>query len=118
MGLSMVLWCSSLPILIALCIGLHQANPCSLALRQLIKEIWLLELELKRTLQVMHVLGLLMIGQGIDGISRGIWMSSLQGLQDSHDLTQAVYDPLCFDWLLIDSYISQFCLVHQYIHLL
>jgi hypothetical protein len=55
-----------------------------------------------------------MIDQGTDGLSRGIWMSALQGLQDSHELTQAVFDPLCFDPLMVDSYVSRFCLADEY----
>jgi hypothetical protein len=83
---------------------------------RLIEEMRLLELELTYTLQVIHVPGLLMIDQGNDGLSRGIWMSALQGLQDSHELTQAVFDPLCFDPLLVKSYVSRFCLADKYMY--
>jgi hypothetical protein len=55
-----------------------------------------------------------MIDQGTNGLSRDIWLSALQGLQDSQELTQAVFDPLCFDPLLVDSYVSCFCLATQY----
>jgi hypothetical protein len=89
-------------------------SSASPALQELIEEKRLLELELTCTLQVIHVPGLLMIDQGTDGLSRGIWMSALQGLQDSQELTQAVFDPLCFDPLLVDSYVSRFCLATQY----
>ena len=41
-------------------------------------------------------------------------MSALQGLQDSQELMQAVFDPLYFDPLLVDSYVSRFCLATQY----
>jgi hypothetical protein len=54
-------------------------------LHQLIEEIRLLELELECSLQAVHVPGLIMIDQGTDGLSRGIWMSALQGLEDSAD---------------------------------
>jgi hypothetical protein len=66
-------------------------------LHQLIEEICLLELELDYSLQVVHVPGLIIIDQGTDGLSCGIWMSALQGLQDSDRLTQAIFEPLCFD---------------------
>ena len=89
-------------------------SSASPALHRLIEEIRLLELELTCTLQVIHVPGLLMIDQGTDGLSRGIWMSALQGLQDSHELTQAVFDPLRFDPLLVESYVSRFCLADKY----
>jgi hypothetical protein len=49
-------------------------------LHQLIEEIRLLELNLECSLQVVHVPGLLMIDQGMDALSRGIWMSALQAL--------------------------------------
>jgi hypothetical protein len=42
-----------------------------------------------------------MIDQGTNGLSRGIWMSALQGLEDSARLTQAVFEPLCFDPTLV-----------------
>jgi hypothetical protein len=63
-------------------------------LHKLIKEIRLLELELGCSLQVIHVPGIVMINQGMDGLSRGIWMSALQGLKDSGRMTQAVLEPL------------------------
>jgi hypothetical protein len=62
-------------------------------LHKLIEAIRLLELELQCTLQGIHVPGIIMIDQGTDGLSCGIWMSALQGLEDSHDLTRAVCEP-------------------------
>jgi hypothetical protein len=85
-------------------------------LHKLIEEIRLLELELDCSLQVVHVPGLCMIGQGTDGLSRGIWMSALQGLEDSGRLTQAVFEPLQFDPLLVESYISEYGLAPQYVY--
>jgi hypothetical protein len=89
-------------------------SSASPALHRLIEDIRLLELELTCTLQVIHVPGLLMIDQGTDGLSQGIWMSALQGLQDSHELTEAVFDPLCFDSPMVDSYVSRFRLANEY----
>jgi hypothetical protein len=85
-------------------------------LHALIEEIRLLELELDCSLQVIHVPGLIMIDQGTDGLSRGIWMSALQGLADSERLTQAVFEPLCFDPLLVESYIVSYDLAPSYTH--
>ncbi|CAJ1956287.1 unnamed protein product, partial [Cylindrotheca closterium] len=44
-------------------------------LHKLIGEIRLLELELDCMLQVVHVPGLVLISQGTDGLSRGVWMT-------------------------------------------
>jgi hypothetical protein len=85
-------------------------------LHKLIEEIRLLELELGCSLQVVHVPGIIMIDQGTDGLSRGIWMSALQGLEDSGRMTQAVFDPLRFDPELVTSYITNFHLAHDYIY--
>jgi hypothetical protein len=85
-------------------------------LPQLIEEIRLLELELECCLQVIHVPGMIMIDQGTDGLSRGIWMSALQGLQDSDRLTQAIFEPLCFDKALVDSYLGNYNLSRSYVH--
>jgi hypothetical protein len=86
----------------------------SLALHKLIEEIRLLKLELDCSLKIIHVPGLLMIDQGTDGLSRGIWMSALQGLEDSARLTQAVFQPLCFDPELVEFYIECYHLPRQY----
>jgi hypothetical protein len=47
----------------------------------------------------------LMIDQGTDGLSRGIWMHPMQGLQDSRSLARAVFSPLTFDPVLVESYL-------------
>ena len=85
-------------------------------LHKLIEEIRLLELKLGCSLQVVHVPGLCMIDQGTDGLSRGIWMSALQGLEDSGRLTQAVFEPLSFDPLLVASYVTTYHLSPQYVY--
>ena len=85
-------------------------------LHRLIEEIRLLELELECCLQVIHVPGLIMIDQGTDGLSRGIWMSSLQDLQDSDRITQAIFEPLCFDRTLVDTYVANYNLSRSYVH--
>jgi hypothetical protein len=68
------------------------------------------ELKLNCSLQVVvvHVPGLCMINKGTDGLSRGIWMTALQGFEDSGRLTQVVFEPLCFNPLLVvESYLAQ-----------
>ena len=85
-------------------------------LHTLIEDIRLLELELGCSLHVVHVPGIIMIDQGTDGLSRGIWMSPLQGLQDSGLMTQAVFAPLPFDPDLVDSYICTFQFAQQYVY--
>jgi hypothetical protein len=54
-------------------------------LHVLIKEIRLLEMELDCCLQVIHVPGVVMIDQGTDGLSRGVWASPFHGLTTSLD---------------------------------
>jgi hypothetical protein len=75
-------------------------------LHALIKDIPLLEMKLGCHLQVIHVPGLVMIQQGTDGLSHGIWMTSLQGLEDSQQLTQAVFDPVPYDPDLVIPYLQ------------
>jgi hypothetical protein len=48
-------------------------------------------------LQVVHVPGVVMIDQGTDGLSRGMWVSPFHGLTDSLVLTRAVFERLTFD---------------------
>jgi hypothetical protein len=91
-------------------------SSASPGLHALIEEIRLLELELECSLQVIHVPGLIMIDQGTDGLSRGIWMSALQGLQDSDRLTQAMFEPLCFDEQLVDSCVGSYRLASEHVH--
>ena len=82
-------------------------------LHALIESIRIYELRLGCHLQVVHVPGLLMIRQGTDGLSRGIWMSALQGLIDTRRLTQAVFDPLPFDPYLVQEYVNLLPAMHH-----
>lgn len=66
-------------------------------LHHVLQDIRALELSLGCMLQVVHVPGLIMIMQGTDGLSRGIWLSSLHDLMDGERLTRAIFDPLPFD---------------------
>jgi hypothetical protein len=86
-------------------------------LHKLIEELWLLKLELDCSCPVIHILGLVMIDQGTDGLSWGdIWMSALQGLKDSGYLTQVVFEPLGFNQGLVESYIKSYDLAQQHIY--
>jgi hypothetical protein len=69
-------------------------------LHELIEEIRLIELELECQLQVIHVPGVVMIQQGTDGLSRGVWSTVLHELEDQSHLTAAVFEPLMPDPVL------------------
>jgi len=70
-------------------------------LHDLISEIRLLELQLAVVLKVIHVPGLVMIEQGTDGLSRGIWMSGLHSFMDERRLLQGIFDPVTYDSTLV-----------------
>lgn len=75
-------------------------------LHSLIERIRELELELGCMLQVVHVPGLVLIQQGTDGLSRGIWMSRCHNLPADEDLiTRSIFAPLPFDRDLVNRYI-------------
>ncbi|CAJ1946038.1 unnamed protein product [Cylindrotheca closterium] len=84
------------------------------SLHKLISEIRLLELDLQCVLQVVHVPGRVLITQGTDGLSRGVWMSALQNIMDSDRLTQAIFDPVPFDMALVWTHLPQSAPVTQY----
>ena len=78
-------------------------------LHELISNIRLLEIELDIHLNVVHIPGLVMIDQGTDNLSRGIWMSSLHSYMDERALLAAIFAPVTFDWSLlqlISSYVD------------
>lgn len=73
----------------------------------LIEDIRLLELELDVELHVVHVPGVVMIAQGTDGLSRGVWMTPLHPLQDQLSFTGRVFRGVTPDpWFLY--YIAQY----------
>jgi hypothetical protein len=84
------------------CIAASGSSP-SPRLHALIEEIRLLELRLECTLQAVHVPGVVMITQGTDGLSRGVWASPLHDLALQQVLTEAVFAPLAFDASLVHS---------------
>jgi hypothetical protein len=80
----------------------------------LIWEIKRLELELGIQLQVVHVPGVVMVQQGSDGLSRGVWVTPFQAITDQRTLTAAVFAPLTPDFHLIESYINRYHLPSTY----
>ena len=58
---------------------------------------WRMEIEL----QVVHVPGRIMIVQGTDGLSRGVWANPLHALKDPQELHQAVFSPIPQDPSLV-----------------
>ena len=78
-------------------------------LHKLISNIRLLEIELDIHLVVVHIPGLVMIEQGTDGLSRGIWMSALHNFMDERALLSAIFAPVIFSYsllLLISNYVD------------
>jgi len=70
-------------------------------LHRLLGEIRLLELDLGIMLQVVHVPGLVLITQGTDGLSRGVWMTPFHPHLDNSRLTQAIFAPVTFHSSLV-----------------
>ena len=81
-------------------------------LHALIEEIRMLELILGCHLEVIHVPGLVMILEGSDNLSRGIWMTSLHKI-DPHAITKAVFEPVPYDPWLVAEYIELLPLRHH-----
>jgi hypothetical protein len=76
------------------------------ALHLLVEQIKLLELELNIELQVVHVPGVVMIQQGTDGLSRGIWASELHPYANQQQLTASVFAPCGPNGAMVDRVIS------------
>ena len=85
------------------------------ALHSLVTDIKLLELELGCQLQVVHVPGVVMIVQGSDALSRGVWITPFQETMDQCTLTAAVFAPLAPDRALVDYCIGLYNLPVDYI---
>jgi hypothetical protein len=71
------------------------------ALHTLIRRVKELELALDLHLVVVHVPGVVMIQQGTDGLSRGIWATALHSQTDPVSINAAVFAPLQFDLGLV-----------------
>ena len=85
-------------------------------LHSLIWQIKCLELDLGIQLQVVHVPGVVMIQQGSDALSRGVWVTPFQAITDQRTLTAAVFAPLTPDSHLIKSYINRYRLPSDLSH--
>ena len=81
------------------------------ALHELAVQIKALEIQLQVSLAPVHIPGLVMIEQGTDGLSRGVWMSQLHSYMDQRALTSAVFSPLQVDLDLVRATIDQFRLL-------
>jgi hypothetical protein len=98
------------------CIAASGSSP-SPRLHALIEEIRLLELRLECTLQVVHVPGVVMITQGTDRLSRGVWVSPLHELASQQVLAEAVFALLSFDVSLVYSVLYEFGLANLLLYL-
>jgi hypothetical protein len=78
----------------------HNGSSTSPSLHNLIRRIKILELRLKCRLEPIHVPGRLMILQGADGLSRGIWMSADHVLRSSVEESRLTLGATPFDHLL------------------
>jgi hypothetical protein len=78
------------------------------SLHSLILRIKDLETKLKIRLEVVHVPGNVMIVQGTDGLSRGVWIGSDHTSQPTPSLTKTVFDPVRPHWML-SSWVQQQC---------
>ena len=76
-------------------------------LHALVEQIQLLLLELGCHLEVVHVPGVVMIHQGTDGLSRGVWLSSMHPDRDQSEITAAVFAPMEPDMTLAATYARQ-----------
>jgi len=74
-------------------------------LHALIENIRRLELTLDCSLVVVHVPGVVMIQQGTDGLSRGVWATPYHDLHDSNLINRWVFEPLSVDTRLVAFYI-------------
>ena len=80
------------------------------ALHSLVRSIKMLELGLDCALQVVHVPGRVMIGQGTDGLSRGVWGTELHPQVDQTALTASVFAPLRRDDCVVEFLIRRYAL--------
>ena len=72
----------------------HAGSSTSPGLHELVEQIQLISLDLDVHLQVVHVPGLVMIQQGTDGLSRGVWVSPYHDPVHHRALNAAVFAPL------------------------
>jgi hypothetical protein len=80
----------------------HAGASPSPGLHAIIRKIKILEARLNIRLEVIHVPGTLMIYQGTDGLSRGIWLSMQHHSQPGPTTVAAVFAPLTFTPTLLE----------------
>jgi hypothetical protein len=78
----------------------HNDSSTSPSLHKLIRQIKILELLLKCRLEPIHVPGRLMIQQGADGLSRGIWMPAEHVLRSSVEESRLTLNSVPFNAIL------------------
>ena len=71
-------------------------SSCTPTLHELISAIRLIEIEVDIHLPVIHIPGVVMIQQGTDNLSQGIWISSLHSLMDEREILAAIFAPVMF----------------------
>jgi hypothetical protein len=83
-------------------------------LQNLVHRVKYLELCLGCHLEVVHVPGTAMIAQGTDGLSRGVWISSLHHVLGSCHLLPALLAPVSFSPSLLTWFLTAFPLSPEY----
>ena len=72
----------------------------------LISSIRLIEIELDVHVAVIHIPGVVMIQQGTDNLSRGIWISDLHFRMNEREMLAAIFAPVSFHqslfWILLN----------------
>lgn len=76
-------------------------------LHHLIEAIRTLEFQLQCQLQVVHVPGYILIQQGTDGLSRGVWMSRYHSLLNKAAPLSGLFAPFPFNPSLVDDFLAQ-----------
>lgn len=76
------------------------------SLHEQVEKIRALEVKLGCHLTVIHVPGKVMIQEGTDGLSRGIWMTPLQATIPREVLMPGIFAPLAFDPMLVRRYMD------------
>lgn len=87
-----------------ICAGGSSRSP---GLQRLVEQIKLLEISLQVQLQVVHVPGTAMIAQGTDGLSRGVWLSTLHPLLDQGVLTESIFRPVPYQGNWVAQFASE-----------
>ena len=72
-----------------------------------LEQIRSLEVKLGCHLNVVHVPGLLMIQEGTDGLSRGIWINPWHETISRDQLLSHIFSPLPVNWELVNQYVQE-----------